>query len=251
MSKAVIRLVLAAALSLAIAGCASVPLTGQGACRVAGNLPLTADGAAYVQPDRAVALWTRCVDSGPQTAILKGLALKMRSHARRQLEQYDEAIQDLEASQRLIPPRAAWDFINLASLYRDAGQPTKALELLRKMQDERLGLSGMPAYYHLGRTLSELKQWPEATEAFTEGLRYQPTYAWAYLYRALAYDAQGRRELARKDLDRGKELLGTEIKPADRAQVLVSLRQPPFDALLPRYGFDSATFMPDSLQQDE
>ncbi|WP_422087495.1 tetratricopeptide repeat protein [Variovorax sp.] len=251
MSKAVIRLVLAAALGLAIAGCASVPLTGQGACRVAGNLPLTADKTAYAQPDKALALWTRCVDSGPQTAILKGLALKMRSLVRGQLKQYGEAIQDLEASQRLMPPRESWDFMTLASLYRDAGQPEKALELLRKMQDQRLGLAGMAPYYHLGRTLSELKQWPEATEAFTEGLSYQPTYVWAYMYRALAYDAQGRRELARKDLERAKELLGTEVKPGDRARWLVSLGQPPFDALLPRYGFDRATFMPDSLQQDE
>ncbi|EJL79254.1 hypothetical protein PMI12_00943 [Variovorax sp. CF313] len=243
MSETGIKLVLAAALGLAVAGCASGPLTGQGACRAAGNLPLTASKDGYQQPDRAVALWTRCVENGPQTAILKGLALKMRSHARRQIEQYDEAIRDLEESQRLMPRREALDFINLASLYRDTGQPAKALELLRKMQDERLGLSGMPAYYHLGRTLSELKQWPEATEAFTEGLSYQPTYAWAYLYRALAYDAQGRRELARKDLDRGKELLGTDAKPADRAQLLASLRQPPFDALLSRYGYDSETFI--------
>ncbi|MDN6885744.1 tetratricopeptide repeat protein [Variovorax sp. CAN2819] len=243
MSKAVIRLVLAAALGLTIAGCASVPLTGQGACRAAGNLPLTDNKTAYAQPDKALALWTRCVDSGPQTAILKGLALKMRSHVRGQLKQYDEAIKDLEASQRLMPPRESWDFINLASLYRETGQPERALGLLRKMQDSRLGLSGMAPYYHLGRTLSELKQWPEATEAFTEGMKYQPTYAWAYLYRALAYDAQGKRELARTDLQRGKELLGTEVKPADRARLLPSLRQPPFDSLLTRYGYDSENFV--------
>ncbi|RUR70045.1 tetratricopeptide repeat protein [Variovorax guangxiensis] len=243
MSQAVMRIVLAAALGVAVAGCASVPLSGQGACRVASNLPLTDNKTAYVQPDKALELWTRCVDSGPQTAILKGLALKIRSQVRGQLKQYSEAIQDLEASQRLVPPRESWDFMNLASLYRDAGQPEKALELLRKMQDQRLGLAGMAPYYHLGRTLSELKQWPEATEAFTEGLSYQPTYAWAYLYRALTYDAQGKRELARKDLERGKELLGTELKPDDRAQLLASLGQSPFDALLARYGYDSATFV--------
>jgi tetratricopeptide (TPR) repeat protein len=243
MSETGIKLALAAALGLAIAGCASGPLTGQGACRAAGNLPLAASKDGYEQPERAVALWTRCIEGGPQTAILKGLALKMRSYARRQLEQNDEAIRDLEESQRLMPRREAWDFINLASLYRDTGQPAKALELLRKMQDERFGLSGMPAYYHLGRTLSDLQQWPEATEAFTEGLTYQPTYAWAYLYRAVAYDAQGRRESAKKDLDRGKELLGANTKPDDRARLLVSLRQAPFDALLSRYGYDVETFV--------
>lgn len=243
------KLLLIAALGLSLAGCATRPATGLQACRGAAALPLNADKDAYTDPNSAIALWTRCVDEGPQTDLMKVLALKMRSHAHKQLEQYDAAIADLEQAQRLAPPKTAWDFINIASLYREAGQPEKALQTLLKMQADRIGMSGrgtaegMPIYYHLGWTLNNLKRWPEAIEAFTEGLTYQPGYAWAYVQRALAYDSIGQRERSEKDLNRSRELLGENRKPGDREQQIESLSKPPFKELLARYNYDAEAFV--------
>lgn len=242
------KLILIAALGLALTGCATRPATGLAACRIAAALPLSAGKDAYQDPERAITLWTRCADQGPQTDLMKSLALRMRSHAHKQLEQYDAAIADVEQAQRLSPPKTAWDFINIASLYRDSGQPGKALETLRKMQADRIGMTGrgtpegMPIYYHLGWTLNDLKQWPEAVETLTEGLTYQPGYAWAYMQRALAYDAMGNRERAQKDLNRGRELLGENRKPGDREQQIESLRKPPYKDLLSRYSYDAEAF---------
>ena len=54
----------------------------------------------------------------------------------------------------------------------------------------------MPSYYHLGRALVELQQWSGAAESFSEGMRYQQDYVWAYAYRGLAYDRMEQQALA-------------------------------------------------------
>lgn len=227
-------------------GCAPLPQRGATVCHAATLLPLDNDQQHYQDPTRALNLWSRCIETGPKEGTLaQAVALKMRSLAYAQLTQFDQAIGDLERSQRVMPPKTGWEIISLAALYRNAGQPERALMLLQKMFEEKIGLTGlgtspgMPSYYHLGWTLSELQRWPEATEAFTEGLSYQADYGWAYLRRGLAYDMQGNHERAQQDVDRAiKEL---RIAAATSAQYTINIKatliSSPFKELLARYGY--------------
>jgi len=210
------------------------------ACQVAVSLPVVEKTSNYKNPQHALNLWTSCLDGGTRTSPLHALAFKKRSTAYVQLNQLDKAIPDLEESYRLEPPTTGWDVITLAALYRRSGRAEKALVLLRSMIAEDVGLKGrgttfgMPTYYHLGLTLNELRQWHEAIEAFTEGLTLQGDYAWAFLERAVAYDAQGNSEQARNDIQRAMELFG-HYGP-DEADALKPLQSPRFANLLDRYG---------------
>jgi len=164
----------------------------------------------------------------------------MRAVAYEQQKDYTHAIADREESLRLMPPREGWDIIGLASNYRDGGQPERAVELLRKMLQDNLGLSGkgttpgMPSYYHLGRALIDLQQWSGAAEAFSEGMSYQQDYVWAYAYRSLAYDRMEQPALARADIDKARSLIG-KLKPDAREQGRQNLQKPPFAELLTKY----------------
>jgi len=70
-------------------------------------------------------------------------------------------------------------------MYRGAGNPKKAFELVQYnldngLREVRRG-SGfhMPTYYHMGLALKDLGQYREAAESFSTGLKRQSNYAWA------------------------------------------------------------------------
>lgn len=238
------------AISASLLGCASVPSGPLTACRAGLALPLKNEGTEYQDPQRAVDLFTQCLDGGSSATALHAIALTLRSSAYGQLQQWNEAIADRETANVLSPPRNGRDILSLAALYRDSGNPEKALELIRKMVDDRMGLTGrgtgqgMPTYYHMGRALFELQRWPEAAEAFTVGLTYQPDYAWAIIYRGMAYQGQGNEAKAKADLERGLTLLRTTSKKdEDKDTVITSLQKPPFKAFLARYGHQPETVL--------
>ena len=192
----------------------------------------------FTDARKMVELLSGCI-AGPEIpAKAKAVAYQLRSRAYGQLGEHPQAIADQETAYRLNPSaNTGWDIITRAETYRNAGQAAHALTLLQDMFDQRIGLfgkgttPGMPSYYHLGRTLVELQQWPEAAEAFTEGLTYQPDYPWAYLYRAVAYDALDYQQWATADVCKAMKLIDATSASA-KEQSKRSLEEPPFRKLL-------------------
>ncbi|MPT41569.1 tetratricopeptide repeat protein [Achromobacter denitrificans] len=217
------------------------PTSQASPCKQTSNIKFTEDGEGFKDPDGAIELLSACLSSWPDApSSYRALTLKMRALVYEQKKDYTHAIADREESLRLMPPRTGWDIIDLASNYRDDGQPERAVELLRKMLQDNLGLGGkgttpgMPSYYHLGRSLVDLQQWASAAEAFSEGMSYQQDYVWAYAYRSLAYDGMGQPELARADIDKARALIG-KSKPDVRERSRQTLKAPPFVELLTKY----------------
>jgi tetratricopeptide (TPR) repeat protein len=239
-----------AALLILLSACAGAPNAGladhspisqASPCQQTKNMKFTKEGDGFEDPDQAIQLLSACLLSWPGAPTgYRALTLKMRAVAYGQRKDYTHAIADREESFRLMPPRAGWDIIGLASDYRDCGQPERAVELLRKMLQDNLGLSGkgtppgMPSYYHLGRALIDLQQWSGAAEAFSEGMSYQHDYVWAYAYRSLAYDRMELPAMARADIDKARSLI-EKLKPDDREQGHQKLLKPPFAELLKKY----------------
>jgi tetratricopeptide (TPR) repeat protein len=146
-----------------------------------------------------------CLKKNTLPASLQSLVYGMQAVAYLFAKQYPEAVAAKEKSMQLSvtpQPRANLD---LSAMYRGAGNPKKALELVQYNLDNGIGEAGkgfgfnMPTYYHLGLTLTDLGQYREAAEAFSTGLQRQPDYAWAYYARGIAYDHLEDREDAKAD----------------------------------------------------
>lgn len=207
------------------------------------KLAFTKDGMGYVDPAKAIEVLSACdaaTASPSSPAAARASLLVMRGRAYEQQSLHNKALADLEESLRIRPARTAWDVIEIASDYRKSGQSERALTLLRKMLDDRLGVSGkgtspgMPSYYHLGITLIELGRWFEAAEALTEGLTYQTDYPWAYFYRGLAYSKMNDTENAKKDVVQGRKLVGA-LSGDQLTDANVSLAKEPFATLLEKF----------------
>lgn len=225
--------------SAAITG--DIAAGGQDPCAKINLLKFVKDGSKFENPQLALDVLSAC--NAPSRALPaqgRAAVLRLRSTAHEQLNDYGKAIADREESLRLVPARTAWEVIPLAALYRETGQPERALVALRQMLNDHLGVTGkgtspgMPSYYHLGVTLIALEKWPEAAEAFSEGLTYQAEYPWAYLYRALSYDHMNDVDLARDDV-RKVRLLIDALMDENRAVLLEGLNKPPFKALMAKY----------------
>lgn len=217
------------------------PTSTAGPCTQVTALKFTENDEGFADPDQAIGLLSACLSrsvDGP--TYLRATLLVMRAVAYGQKNDYTHAIADREESLRLRPARTGWDIIGLASAYRGGGQPERAVELLRKMLHDNMGLAGkgttpgMPSYYHLGRALIDAQQWPSAAEAFSEGMIYQQNYVWAYAYRGLAYDRMGQSELARADADKVRSLIRNS-EPKAREEYRQTVQKPPFVELLKKY----------------
>lgn len=146
-----------------------------------------------------------CLQKNTLPASLQSLIYSVQADAYSNLKHFPEAVAAKEKSMQLAvkpDPRANLD---LSAMYRDAGNPKKALELVQYNLDNGMGEAGkgsgfhMPTYYHLGLALTDLGQYREAAEAFSTGLQRQPDYAWAYYARGIAYDHLGSRDDAKAD----------------------------------------------------
>lgn len=228
-----------------LSGCATLPGTtnqNSSVCTKIKNIAFTKDGTEFINPDDAIRILSACEEQRrSDPATIRAALLQMRSAAYGQTKDYGRAIADAEEVRRLIPVRTAWDVITIAALYRNSGQPEKALDLLRNMLKDHMGMGGkgtspgMPSYYHLGLTLVALEKWPEAAEAFTEGLTYQPDYIWAYMYRALSFDAINDSERSRADIKEVQRRIAM-LNGKEQEATQKSLREEKFSALLKKYG---------------
>ncbi|UBM23653.1 tetratricopeptide repeat protein [Pseudomonas sp. p1(2021b)] len=135
-----------------------------------------------------------CLQKNTLSASLQSLVYAVQADAYSNLKRFPEAVVAKEKSMQLDGKPSPRDNLDLSAMYRDAGNPKKALELVQYNLDNGIGEAGkgtgfhMPTYYHLGLALTDLGKYREAAEAFSTGLQRQPDYAWAYYARGIAYD---------------------------------------------------------------
>lgn len=146
-----------------------------------------------------------CLQKNTLPASLQSAVYAVQADAHSNLKHFPEAVAAKEKSMQLAVKPDPRDNLDLSAMYRDVGNPKKALELVQYNLDNNLGETGkgagfhMPTYYHLGLALTDLGQYREAAEAFSTGLQRQPDYAWAFYARGIAYDHLGDRDYAKAD----------------------------------------------------
>ena len=97
--------------------------------------------------------------------------------------------------------------VRFGALHRINGEYEQALDALNQLVARNGPQEGMKFHYHRGWTLSLLGRFDEAIRDFSEGLRMQPDYAWAYLRRACAYAAIARPAEALADVREAKRMI--------------------------------------------
>ncbi|WP_460135158.1 tetratricopeptide repeat protein [Pseudomonas sp. S1_E04] len=146
-----------------------------------------------------------CLQKTTLPASLQSLTYAVQADAYSNLKRFPEAVTAKEKSIQLAVKPEPRVYLDLSAMYRDAGNPKKALELVQYNLDNGMGEAGkgsgfhMPTYFHLGLALTDLGQYREAAEAFSTGLQRQPDYAWAYYARGIAYDHLADRNDAKAD----------------------------------------------------
>lgn len=140
--------------------------------------------------------------------------LQMRAQCYSKLKKPDQALQDQNASLQLDSPKDVWPLVMLGVYYRELKQYEASLAALKealKYDEDGPGTGpGMAVYYHTGQTLHQAGRYAEAIEAYTLGIPKQPDYGYALYRRALAYEAIGDKEQAKRDLYRAAELAPKE-----------------------------------------
>lgn len=171
-----------------------------------------------------------CLQKNTLPASLQSLVYAVQADAHSNLKQFPEAVAAKEKSIQVAgkpDPRANLD---LSAMYRDAGNPKKALELVQYNLDNGLGEAGkgsgfhMPTYYHLGLALTDLGQYREAAEAFSTGLQRQPDYAWAYYARGIAYDNLGSKDDAKVDFLKFSQIVNKKYVQEEQKSKLAEYR---------------------------
>lgn len=171
-----------------------------------------------------------CLQKNTLPASLQSLVYAVQADAHSNLKQFPEAVAAKEKSIQVAgkpDPRANLD---LSAMYRDAGNPKKALELVQYNLDNGLGEAGkgsgfhMPTYYHLGLALTDLGQYREAAEAFSTGLQRQPDYAWAYYARGIAYDHLGSKDDAKVDFLKFSQIVNKKYVQEEQKAKLAEYR---------------------------
>lgn len=167
-----------------------------------------------------------CLQKNTLPAALQSLIYAVQADAHSNLKHFPEAVAAKEKSIQVAGKPDARANLDLSGMYRDAGNPKKALELVQYNLDNGLGEAGkgsgfhMPTYYHLGLALTDLGQYREAAEAFSTGLERQPDYAWAYYARGIAYDHLGEKNDAKADFTKFSQIVNKKyVLEEHRAQL--------------------------------
>ncbi len=108
-----------------------------------------------------------------------------------------------------------WVILDEVKENRKAGNIDLALQKLNSLEsclNSTHEEKGMKYYYHLGWTLYENKEYEKAIDAYTEGLKYQPEYVFAYWRRGLAYEQLGNQSGAEEDF-RSAMRIGRKTMP--------------------------------------
>lgn len=167
-----------------------------------------------------------CLQKNTLPASLHSAVYAVQADAYSNLKRFPEAVAAKEKSMQLAVKPDPRDTLDLSSMYRDVGNPKKALELVQYNLDNGLGEAGkgsgfhMPTYYHLGLALTDLGQYREAAEAFSTGLQRQPDYAWAFYARGIAYEHLGERDGAKADFVKFSQIVNKKyVKEENTAKL--------------------------------
>jgi len=188
-----------------------------------------ADAAARAENyAAAVEHYSACL-TVPLMPSSEARALTLRAQAYGELKQFDRALSDQKEALSIEKPRDVWPLVMLSVYYRGLNDYEPALAALRdamKLDEDGPGTGpGMAVHYHMGQTLHAMGRFKEAIESYTLGIPKQPDYGYALYRRALAYEALGNREMAKRDLFRV-----TELEPRDGYEAHIA-------AKLKEYGF--------------
>ncbi|MGC5700087.1 tetratricopeptide repeat protein [Pseudomonas sp. NFXW11] len=209
--------------SLVLSGCAGLQSQDQinyAHCRLVGQASKAEKFEVVLQEADL------CLEKNQLSKPMQSLVYWLKSDAYANFKRYPEAIAAKEKSIELEAKPDARAVLDLSRLYREAGNPQKALELVQSNLDSNLGEAGkgagfnMPTYYHLGQALYDLGRYREAAEAYSAGLQKQPDYAWAFYHRGLAYDKLGQTDDARADLTQfAKRVNQKYVEPQHQAKL--------------------------------
>lgn len=123
---------------------------------------------------------------------------------------YDEAIARYRAIADRDPDHLFWPLIEVELIQRNNGEYDKALATLDEIAKRAGPQEGMAYHYHRGRTLIALTRYEEAIVEFTQGLKGQPDYAYAYFGRACAHSHVGHLQDALDDQVKGRDLVAED-----------------------------------------
>ena len=185
------------------------------------------EAARQGRHDPAITLLTQCLAASSVLSEKRAYALKVRAWSHSRLAQGALAVQDQEAAFGLVPASQYRDFLDYALYLRDAGRNADSLQALLAAERAEGGRVSMMTQYHKGWILQELGRNREAVAAFSKGIPVQPSYAFAYWRRGLAYEDLGEKKLAAQDFEQCARLLtagkvtqaGKDLFPAIRAKL--------------------------------
>ncbi len=187
----------------------------------------------------AIRLLDACLELQTLPPEQRASYLQSRALAHFSLDNFAAALQDQEASFRLVAPSTRRELVNHAVYLRLSGKPLESLEplLMAETIDEREGRASMTTQYNLGWSLYELGRYDEAIAAYSKGITSRPDYPFVYFRRGLAYDKVGRVAEAEDDFDLFVSILyGEDIEFKDSFVIELrkaSLAYPDLETLLP------------------
>lgn len=173
----------------------------------------------------AVESLTQCLDR-PMPDAARSFVLQVRAQAFMELKAPEKALEDQKNAISIQAPKDVWPLVMLAVYYRELKQFDQALSALKSAQnyDENGPGSGpgIAVFYHMGQTLYQAGRYAEAIDAYTKGIPKQPDYGYALYHRGLAYEAMGKREEAKSDMQRAAELAP---KDGYEPEIVVKLKE--------------------------
>ena len=162
-------------------------------------------GATYFAKkdyDSAIADYSEAIRLNPNSAS----AFASRGNAWSNKKDYDRAVADYSEAIRLKGDDVFADLIGRASVYRESGNFSAALDDIERAKTAIASYKGsdpsprMTYYFHKGRTLHAMGNYDAAIAAFSAGIPEQPDYYWVYYNRALSYEKTGQRDKTVEDL---------------------------------------------------
>lgn len=213
--------------AIALAAAAGYALWNLGERKQAMRLAACGAGEEATRERRhqtAVSLLTQCLDAAGRSAQERAHAFKLRAWSHARLGRPTAAASDQEAAFALVPGTTYRDLLDYAVYLRDAGRPADSLQAVLAAERVEGGRISMMTQYHKGWILQELGRHAEAVEAFTTGLVAQPSYAFAYWRRGLAYERMGERRRAAADFAQCAQLLTTGKATPSEGETVAAIR---------------------------
>jgi tetratricopeptide (TPR) repeat protein len=112
---------------------------------------------------------------------------------------YNEALALFQTSYRIDKSDPYWSLISIGETYRMMGDYDSALRYYNHILARTDVQLGMPIYYHRGLTFFASGRYREAIDSLSEGLKYQPDWAFAYVFRACSFARIGEYDRAMSD----------------------------------------------------